>query len=101
MEINEEFGMASDIQEHVSGNFNNDLVEEDLTIWVDPLDGSKGFTEGHTHHLTCMIGVSVRNRPRLGIIHKPFSTYPFPGSGRTYVGVPESGLFVINNYTDE
>ena len=80
--------------------FSNELNEEDLTIWVDPLDGSKGMTEGHMHHVACMIGVSVKNRPRLGIVHKPFSSYPFPGSGRTYVGIPESGLFAMNLITD-
>lgn len=75
-------------------------MEEDLTVWIDPLDGTKGFTEGHIHHITCIIGISVKNRPRLGIIHKPFSSFPFPGCGRTYVGVPESGLFAIDLITD-
>lgn len=71
-----------------------------MTIWIDPLDGSKGFTEGHIHHLTCIIGVSIKNRPRLGIIHKPFSDWPHTGCGRTIVGVPESGLFTIDLITD-
>jgi 3'-phosphoadenosine 5'-phosphosulfate (PAPS) 3'-phosphatase len=71
-----------------------------VTVWVDPLDGTKGLTEGHNHHITCLIGVSIKNRPRLGIVHKPFSSYPFPGCGRTYVGLPESGLFTVDLITD-
>jgi 3'(2'), 5'-bisphosphate nucleotidase len=43
-----------------------------MVIWIDPLDGTKGFTEGHLHHITSMIGVAVNMRPRIGIIHKPF-----------------------------
>ena len=52
------------------------------------------------HHVTCIIGVSVRNRPRLGIIHKPYSTYPYPGCERTYIGIPEAGLFTLDTFTD-
>jgi 3'-phosphoadenosine 5'-phosphosulfate (PAPS) 3'-phosphatase len=98
---NREFISSSDVQDSFSGKDSTTLREEDLTIWVDPLDGSKGFTEGHTHHLTCIIGVSIRNRPRLGIIHKPFSNYPFPGCGRTYVGTPEHGLYTVDNFVDD
>jgi len=85
-----------DVKEAFNGFYGYDIDEEELTFWIDPLDGSKGFTEGHIHHLTCIIGVSVRNRPRLGIVHKPFNTYPYHGCGRTYVGIPESGLFTVD-----
>ena len=27
---------------------------EDLTVWVDPLDGTKEFTEGHLDHVTVL-----------------------------------------------
>ena len=51
--------------------------------------------------MACVIGISIKNRPRLGIIHKPYSTFPYPGCERTYIGVPESGLFTIDtiNYS--
>ena len=91
--MNPQFGHASDVQNAFAKGFTNEIYEDELTIWVDPLDGSKGFTEGHTHHLTCMIGVSIKNRPRLGIIHQPFSNQAFPGWGRSYIGLLESGLF--------
>jgi hypothetical protein len=45
----------------------------------------------------------VNKRPILGIVHKPFSQTSTPGVtlGRTYVGLPESGLFTIeNNFSD-
>jgi 3'-phosphoadenosine 5'-phosphosulfate (PAPS) 3'-phosphatase len=52
--------------------FPDEVVEDDMVIWIDPLDGTSGFTEGHVHHITSLIGVAVNNRPRIGIIHKPF-----------------------------
>jgi len=48
-----------------------------------------------------MIGISVRDRPRLGIVHKPFSNFPSPGSGRTYIGGSEHGLYTVDNFTDQ
>jgi len=43
-----------------------------MVIWVDPLDGTRGFVEGHLNHITSMIGLAIDKRPRAGIIHKPF-----------------------------
>ena len=86
------------------------MAEEDLTFWVDPLDGSSGLAQGHTEHLTCIIGVSLNKRPLLGVVHKPFveggnndlnKGKPRSDSlstvSRTYVGIPESGLFTIDS----
>lgn len=71
-----------------------------MTFWVDPLDGSSGLVNGHTEHLTCIIGVAVNKRPLVGVIHKPFqsdnSDDPGYDIGRTYVGLPESGLFTLD-----
>jgi 3'-phosphoadenosine 5'-phosphosulfate (PAPS) 3'-phosphatase len=98
--LGKEFENAPDVKGAFDGFYSEEVNEKDLTIWIDPLDGSKGFTEGHLHHITCIIGVSIKNRPRLGIVHKPFSTNPYPGCGRTYVGLPESGLYSVDLITD-
>jgi 3'-phosphoadenosine 5'-phosphosulfate (PAPS) 3'-phosphatase len=80
-----------------------------LTFWVDPLDGSSGLAQGHTEHLTCIIGISYKKRPLLGIVHKPFVedttdsnnskslSDSLSSVARTYVGLPESGLFTIDS----
>lgn len=39
--------------------FPDEVAEDDMVIWIDPLDGTKGFTEGHLHHITSLIGVAV------------------------------------------
>ena len=94
-----DFQDAPDFKEDINKFHKLEYPEKDLTLCIDPLDGSKGFSEGHTHHLTCIIGVAYRNRPRLGIIHKPNSSFPQLNSERTYIGIPEAGLFTID-YSD-
>merc|ERR1719150_1116041 len=32
---------------------------EDLTVWVDPLDGTKEFTEGYLDHVTVLVGIAI------------------------------------------
>ena len=61
-------------------------------MWIDPIDGTRAFTEGDVEHVTNMIGISVSGRPLVGIIHKPFSIER-KNISKTYVGTTESGLF--------
>lgn len=65
-------------------------------MWIDPIDGSKAFADGHLDQVTNMIGITVRGRPLVGIIHKPFATQQ-RNSSRTYVGSTESGLFYFDH----
>jgi 3'(2'), 5'-bisphosphate nucleotidase len=49
-------------------------AESDVTVWVDPLDGTKEFVEGpeHWNGVSVLIGIAVRGVPVAGIIHQPF-----------------------------
>lgn len=42
-ELSEEFNVAADTNAK-DDFYSDELREEDLTFWVDPLDGSKGFS---------------------------------------------------------
>ena len=68
-----------------------------MVIWIDPLDGTQGFVEGHLNHITSMIGLAIDNRPRAGIIHKPFYDQSLHMQ-RTYFGTPECGVFVKDRF---
>ena len=41
------------------------VLEDDLVIWVDPLDGTSEFCQGFLEHVTVLIGVSFRDTGKL------------------------------------
>ena len=45
---------------------------KDATVWVDPLDGTKCFIKGDVHFVTVVIGITIKNESRIGIVHYPF-----------------------------
>ena len=77
--------------------FPDEFYEEDMVIWIDPLDGTQGFIQGHLNHITSMIGLAIGNRPRAGIIHKPFYNQSIHMQ-RTYFGTPECGVFIKDTF---
>ncbi|CDW74136.1 3 (2)-bisphosphate nucleotidase 1 [Stylonychia lemnae] len=96
LSFNYDFLRADDVKRGLDDIYNNEVLEKDLTFWIDPLDGSKGLVEGHTEHITTIIGVCIKNRPILGIVHKPFSGDALSfQSGKSYVGLPQCGLFTV------
>lgn len=87
-----------------------DVKEEDITIWVDPLDGTTEFVKGFFEHVTVLIGISVGGKSVAGIIHQPFHGYnqlkassddknspvdPSSLSGRTMWGLVGMGCFGV------
>merc|ERR1712228_842650 len=70
----------SDIVEDVDTKFDmelpemyNDIDVKDLIVWVDPLDGTREFTEGIKSAVTTLIGIAWKGRPIAGIIGRPFT----------------------------
>ena len=68
-----------------------DVKLEDLTVWVDPLDGTKEFTQGLLDHVTVLVGIAVGSQAVAGVIHQPYYNYqaaqPGASLGRTFYGV--------------
>ena len=44
----------------------------EITLFVDPLDGTREFVEGRLSNVQCLIGLTHRGRPLLGAIGLPF-----------------------------
>jgi 3'-phosphoadenosine 5'-phosphosulfate (PAPS) 3'-phosphatase len=94
------YGVATTQHERDQLEFPDEFYEDDMVIWIDPLDGTKGFTEGHLNHVTSMIGVSIEGRPRIGVIHKLFYKQALR-QGRTYFGTPECGIFIEDKFPNQ
>jgi 3'(2'), 5'-bisphosphate nucleotidase len=46
---------------------------KDVTVWIDPLDGTRELLRGDREAVTTLLGISVCERPILGVIHQPFT----------------------------
>lgn len=63
---------------------------KDICVWVDPLDGTKEYTEGLLDHVTILIGIAVNKRAVAGVINQPYYRYKKRDGrdeGRTIYGV--------------
>jgi len=70
---------------------------ENLTVWVDPLDGTAEYTQGLLDHVTVLIGLAVGSKAVAGVIHQPYWNYKNEGAplGRTFYGLLEGGVHGI------
>ncbi|XP_017311993.1 3'(2'),5'-bisphosphate nucleotidase 1 isoform X1 [Ictalurus punctatus] len=96
----------------------SDLKEEELVVWVDPLDGTKEYTEAayilnspvvcvnwlEAHrsptrlldHVTVLIGIAHKGKAIAGVINQPFYNYQVGAGatlGRTIWGMLGLGSF--------
>ncbi|XP_065257157.1 3'(2'),5'-bisphosphate nucleotidase 1 isoform X2 [Emys orbicularis] len=72
------------------------IKEEELVVWVDPLDGTKEYTEGLLDHVTVLIGIAYEGKAIAGVINQPFYNYEAGADamlGRTIWGVLGLGAF--------
>ena len=61
-------------------------------VWVDPLDGTREFTEGRLEGVTVLIGVAANGKAIGGIIHQPFYV-DGKENGRSVWGLVNSGVY--------
>ncbi|MCL4127941.1 UNVERIFIED_CONTAM: hypothetical protein GTU68_019301, partial [Idotea baltica] len=61
------------------------IKEEEVMVWVDPLDGTAEYTQGLLDHVTVLIGIAHNGKVVGGVVHQPYYNYQNPGSqlGRT------------------
>lgn len=67
------------------------INENDLVIWVDPLDGTSEYTQGILEPVTVLIGLSVQNEAVGGVIHQPYYKRNSNEFGRTIWGLKGLG----------
>uniref|UniRef100_A0A1A9W5P8 3'(2'),5'-bisphosphate nucleotidase 1 n=1 Tax=Glossina brevipalpis TaxID=37001 RepID=A0A1A9W5P8_9MUSC len=69
----------------------NDVKEEDMVIWVDPLDGTSEYAHGLLEHVTVLVGIAVKDSAVGGIIHQPYYKQTNGEMGRTIWGLKGLG----------
>jgi len=70
-----------------------------VTVYIDPLDGTKEFTLGHTEGVTLLIGFTIGDRAVAGVIGQPFTGNVVWGAAG--VGVEGVQHHDVHNYHDQ
>ncbi|XP_069089974.1 3'(2'),5'-bisphosphate nucleotidase 1 isoform X2 [Pleurodeles waltl] len=91
-----ESGQSAEILKHACPTEYSSVKEEEFVVWVDPLDGTKEYTEGLLDHVTVLIGIAYGGKAIAGVINQPYYNYEAGDSavlGRTIWGVLGLGSF--------
>ncbi|KAK6621539.1 hypothetical protein RUM44_001346 [Polyplax serrata] len=70
------------------------INDNDIVVWVDPLDGTSEYTQGLLDHVTVLIGIAVGDKAVGGVIHQPYFNYENGTNelGRTIWGIEGIGV---------
>lgn len=91
-----ELGFNEEVLKHQCPDHLKNISNEEVVIWVDPLDGTKEFTEGFLDHVTVLIGIAVQGIATAGVINQPFHNFeaiPKYGEPRCIWGILGLGTF--------
>lgn len=69
-----------------------DVEDKNITVWVDPLDGTLEFSENKVENTTVLIGVAEGSQAVAGVIHQPYFEQASGELGRTIWGVKGLGI---------
>merc|ERR1712150_119068 len=65
----------------------------EITLWLDPLDGTAEFIDGLLSHVTTLIGIAYEGKAIAGIINQPFYKNADGTMGRSIWGIKGVGAF--------
>jgi 3'(2'), 5'-bisphosphate nucleotidase len=64
----------------------------DISIFVDPLDGTSEFVKGRLHCVSVIIGIAYKSKALAGVIYRPFTTPEYPHT--CMYGIIGTGAFL-------
>lgn len=77
-----------------------ELPRDRLTFYVDPLDATGSFVRGRLHRVTVLIGVALRGKAHIGIVHHPWHEGPGESTAWGVVGWGVRGQQVVRLPTE-
>ncbi|GCC23473.1 3'(2'),5'-bisphosphate nucleotidase 1 [Chiloscyllium punctatum] len=93
-----EAGQSEEVLKYSCPTQYSHIKEDEIVVWVDPLDGTKEYTEGLLDHVTVLIGIAYDGKAIAGVINQPYYNYQAGAGavlGRTIWGVLNLGVFGI------
>jgi 3'-phosphoadenosine 5'-phosphosulfate (PAPS) 3'-phosphatase len=67
---------------------------ENAVVWIDPLDGTSDYCRGNISAVTVLIGLTIKDKSRAGIVHIPF--VEGMEHGQTLFGTGEHGAYRVD-----
>lgn len=55
-----------------SAELDENVPYEDLCVWIDPIDNTRGFVNGKLEGVTILVGLARKELPFLGFIGIPY-----------------------------
>jgi 3'(2'), 5'-bisphosphate nucleotidase len=65
-----------------------DITNSEISIFVDPIDGTKSLIRKYYNPVTSLFGLCINNEPYMGFIH-----FVFAKENKTYFNFPSQGIF--------
>ena len=82
IKLNGEFKVPKDFNKKI------DITNSEISIFVDPIDGTKSLIRKFYDPVTCLLGLCIDNKPFIGFIH-----YVFDKDNKSYFNFPSHGIF--------